>query len=216
MPHPRPARTKGDGLVPAALLALSLVPVLAGVSRIVRLTSEAPAVPDDARFLASPTPVVIHILVVSLYCILGAFQFSQGIRRKPWHRIAGRILVPCGLLAALTGLWMTLFYSPISTDSQLLYGLRLVVGTAMLGAILRAVHAISQRNFQAHGAWMIRGYALGQGAGTQVFTHLPWLLFIGTPGPTSRALLMGAGWLINILVAEWVIRKWLSEPRAGL
>jgi len=26
-------------------------------------------------------------------------------------------------------------------------------------------------------------------------------------GSSARALLMGAGWLINLIVAEWVIRK---------
>jgi hypothetical protein len=45
------------------------------------------------------------------------------------------------------------------------------------------------------------------GAGTQVFTHVPWFLFFGTPNELTRALLMGAGWVINIAVVEWIIRK---------
>ena len=55
---------------------------------------------------------------------------------------------------------------------------------------------------------MIRGYAIALGAGTQVLTHLPWLIFVGdTPDEFSKALMMGAGWIINIAVAEWIIRK---------
>jgi hypothetical protein len=54
---------------------------------------------------------------------------------------------------------------------------------------------------------MIRAYALGMGAGTQVFTHLPWFLLVGTPRGLARDSLMAAGWLINVFVAERVVRR---------
>jgi hypothetical protein len=56
---------------------------------------------------------------------------------------------------------------------------------------------------------MIRGYAVGIGAGTQVFTALIWLLVTGgaTADPTTTALLLVAGWVINLGVAEVVIRR---------
>ena len=44
-------------------------------------------------------------------------------------------------------------------------------------------------------------------AGTQVFTFLPWTLFFGAPGQAVNAVLMGAGWVINLAVAEVVIRR---------
>ncbi|MNT33877.1 hypothetical protein D3C72_1698250 [compost metagenome] len=53
---------------------------------------------------------------------------------------------------------------------------------------------------------MIRAYALGMGAGTQVLTHFPWFVFPSIRGEVARAIMMGWGWLINILVAEYVIR----------
>ena len=55
---------------------------------------------------------------------------------------------------------------------------------------------------------MMRGYAIGLGAGTQALTYLPWFLIVGTPpGELSKALLMGTGWAINLAVAEAVIRN---------
>jgi hypothetical protein len=54
---------------------------------------------------------------------------------------------------------------------------------------------------------MMRGYALGLGAGTQVLTLLAGELIAGPPNEFSRALLMGAAWAINLAVAEWAIRK---------
>ncbi|HXV43562.1 MAG TPA: DUF2306 domain-containing protein, partial [Anaerolineae bacterium] len=158
---------------------------------------------------------VLHILSVSLYSILGAFQFAPGFRRRRpgWHRAAGRILVPSGLVAALSGLWMTLFYPWPAGDGELVYGLRLLFGSAMVMSIVLGVAAIRRRDIVQHSAWMIRGYAIGLGAGTQVLTHLPWFLILGTPGELPRALLMGAGWVINLAVAEWIIHKRLAHPR---
>jgi hypothetical protein len=77
----------------------------------------------------------------------------------------------------------------------------------MLLSILLAVVEIRRRNFRQHGAWMMRAYAIGLGAGTQALTHLPWFLFFGTPDEFTRAMLMGAGWVINLVVAEWIIHK---------
>ena len=197
-------------LVPAGLILLSAVPVVAGAVRIVELTGGAEITPENARFFASPLPVVLHIFSVTLYSILGAFQFAPTLRRwKPgWHRAIGKwILVPSGLVAALSGLWMTQFYPWPEGDGVFLYGLRLLFGSAMVMSIILGAVAARRREYAQHGAWMMRGYAIGLGAGTQVFTHVPWFLLFGTPGELSRALLMGAGWVINLIVAEWIIRK---------
>jgi hypothetical protein len=93
-------------------------------------------------------------------------------------------------------------------DGELLYIERLVFGTAMVLAIALGLYAIRRRNFASHGAWMIRAYAIGLGAGTQVLTHLPWFMLVDEqPGELPRALMMGAGWVINLVVAEWIIRN---------
>ena len=198
-------------LVPAGLIFLSLVPALAGTSRLIELSSGAEVTEANARFFASPLPVVLHIISVTLYSIVGAFQFSTPLRhwRPRWHRLAGWFLVPGGLVAALSGLWMTQFYPWPAGDGVFLYWQRIFFGLAMLLALLLGILAIRQRNYRQHGAWMIRAYAIGLGAGTQVFTHIPWFLLGGAGAPPEllRALMMGAGWVMNLLIAEWVIRK---------
>jgi len=201
-------------LVPAALIMLSALPIAAGAFRLTQLAGGAQITPANARFFASPLPVVLHIVSVSLYAILGAFQFAPSLRRRRhgWHRIAGRILIPCGLVVALSGLWMTLFYPWPAGDGVILYGLRLLFGSAMLVSILLGVAAIQQRNFAQHGDWMLRGYAIGMGAGTQALTLMAGGLIAGPPSDLRRALLMGAGWVINLAVAEWLIQKRASAP----
>src|SRR6185436_18460824 len=91
--------------------------------------------------------------------------------------------------------------------------LRLVFGSAMVMSMVLGVDAIRRRNFAAHGDWMIRAYAIGMGAGTQVLTHLPFFILVGKPNEATLALLMGAGWVINLVVAEWVIRTGSSRQR---
>ena len=208
--------SRADWQIPAALLVLTAIPFLAGVVRLVGLTLGAQVTPENARFVAAPLPVVIHIFSVSLYCILGAFQFAPGFRRRrpDWHRIAGRVLVVAGLAVGLSGLWMTLFYPiPAHLQGDLLHGVRLLVGSAMIVSIVLAWTAIMRRDIAQHSAWMIRGYALGQGAGTQVLVMLPWTLIFGEASGLPRDILMSAAWVINLAVAEWIIRRRPATPR---
>lgn len=200
--------------ISVGLVILSFIPVAAGIFRLSLITNHIAPTPEDSRFLTSPAPVVIHIVAASVFCLLGAFQFSAKRRgQSRWHRFAGRVLFPCGLAAALSGLWMALFcpWSPI--DGVLVYVLRLGFGGMMAVSIVLAAIAIGRGQFRSHAAWMIRAYAIALGAGTQVLTHLPWFLLVGAPDMTARAWLMGAGWLINIAVAEWTIWRLLPAHR---
>ncbi|PCI73161.1 MAG: hypothetical protein COB20_16385 [SAR86 cluster bacterium] len=202
--------SKNEWLVPSLLILLSVVPILAGIERVIELSSDTEVTLENSQYFEAPAPVVIHIITVSFYCILGALQFSPVLRRRnlSWHRIAGRFLIPCGLVAALSGLWMTQFYPPSENDGLILYWIRMLVGTGMALSICLGFIAIRRREILRHRAWMARGYALGLGAGTQVLM-LPPLLLLPNYGKLEVALAMGAGWAINLAVAEWIIRtKW--------
>lgn len=209
-------RPRAQWLVPAALIFLSLIPVIAGAARLTELTGGAAVTPQNARFFASPVPVVTHIVSVTVFCLLGAFQFTPSLRggRRGWHRIAGRTLVPAGLLAALSGLWMSAFYPLPEGDGEILLVLRLVFGSAMVVSIVLGLLAVRRRDFLRHGAWMARGYAIGLGAGTQALVLLAWMLLIGPTGELVRAVLMGTAWVVNLAVAEYFNRRraQLSEP----
>ena len=111
---------------------------------------------------------------------------------------------------------MTQFYPiPPRLQGDLLYGVRLLVGSAMIVSIVLAWTAIMRRDIAQHSAWMIRGYALGQGAGTQVLVMLPWTLIYGEASGLTRDILMSAAWVINLVVAEWIIRR-RPTARSGL
>jgi hypothetical protein len=201
---------RADWLVPALLILLGLVPAIAGTARLAELASDAEVTAKNIRFFEQPIPVVLHILFVAPYSLVGALQFSPGFRKRnrPWHRAAGRVIGMFGIGAALTGLWMAHFYPWPAGDGMGVYIERLIAGTAMLAFMVLALNDVRRRSFKSHGRWMIRAYALGMGAGTQVLTHLPWFIFAeGAPGETGRTVMMGSAWLINAIVAEWIIRR---------
>ena len=210
--------SRADWLVPTLLIVMSIVPVVAGAARIGGLAIGGEITPENARFVLSPAPVILHIISASIFCVFGALQFSGGIRRRwpRWHRAAGRVVVVSGLAAALSALWMTAFYPLAPGSGDLLRVIRYVVGSAMVVSIVIAFAAILRRNVPEHRAWMIRGYAIGQGAGTQVFVflaYLPLTPVFGAPDEIGNALLHAIGWTINIAVAEWIIRRRAAPAR---
>jgi hypothetical protein len=213
-PSSQQPKARSAGWIVAGLIVLSAIPLAGGAFRLSQLVGGAAITPDNARFFAAPLPVVLHIGSVSLYALLGAFQFVPSLRRRRhgWHRVAGWLVIPSGLIAALSGLWMTLVYRMPAHDGVVVYALRLLFGLAMLGSILLGIAALRRRAFVQHGNWMLRGYAIGMGAGTQALTGMVAAAFVDPPTELSRALLMGAGWVINLAVAEWIIRRRPARP----
>jgi uncharacterized membrane protein len=131
---------------------LSVIPLVAGAYRLTQLAGGAEVTPANARFFASPLPVVVHIVSAFVYAILGAFQFASGFRRRwpGWHRVAGRLLVLCGLLLGLSALWMTLFYPWPKGDGELLYALRLLFGSGMVVSIVLGFATIRRGDVRRH------------------------------------------------------------------
>ena len=201
-----PGVTRGWG-IPFALVALVLVPVVAGSLRLVEIAGGPQVLPSNPRIDAVPAPVVVHIVAAAWYAVVGAFQFPARLRRRHprWHRRSGRLLVGAGLLVAGSGLWMTLFY-PDAPGGDLLWAVRLLAGSAIATSLVLGFTAIRRRDVAAHRAWMIRAYALAVAAGTQTVTQGVGEALFGT-GDLVRALAMTSGWLVNLAVAEIVIRR---------
>jgi uncharacterized membrane protein len=200
---------KSEWLILIGLLLLSFIPSV-GILRLIELGlgTDFEFLPENTRAHSAPVPIYLHIVSSVLFCILGAFQFLSSIRKNypKWHRCAGRLIVIAGVASALSGLWMTHYYSfPQSLQGDLLYYVRIVVGFSMTMFILLGLFSILKREFAQHQEWMIRAYALGQGAGTQALIAIPWLITVGEPSGLTRDILMTAAWVINMAVSEWII-----------
>lgn len=120
--------------------------------------------------------------------------------------MVGRILVVLGLLVALSALWMAHFYARPEYTGELLYLFRLAFGSSMAAFIILGFTAIHRRDIARHRAWMTRAYALAVAAGTQAFTQGFGEAILGTHEVT-RDLLLGSAWIINLTIAEYIIRR---------
>ena len=195
----------------AAVVIYSAVPTFGGLFRVAELLGAEATLPENPRATALPLPIALHIVVSFVYCLLGALQFVPSVRRKHinLHRAAGRIVVVSGCVSALTGLWMTHYFTfPKELQGAALYWTRIVLSLSMIGLIVRAVLAARSRNIRRHSADMVRAYAIGQGASTQAFLGIGWLLVAGVEATgMSRDVIMIGAWGVNLLVAELLITR---------
>lgn len=202
-------------------VGLAFFGLLPGLARLlVALAGGDPEAAPPTDPDASRLPLIVHGVTGTAFAVLGAFQFPTALRRsrRTWHRRTGRLLVPLGLIAAVSALWLTLFYPNLHDTGALLTAVRLTFASAMVASIVVAFIAIRHREIARHRAWMIRAYALALGVSTQIFT-LGFGQAIFGDTELSTALLIGAGWVINLAIAEWVIRRRFRRPpsrHAGL
>ena len=195
------------------ILVYSFIPTFGGLFRIALLSGFGPeSAPANPRALAEPFPFVVHVLSSFVFCIAGALQFLPSIRRyRPRaHRVNGSAVAVAGFVAAATGLWMTIGYTfPTELQGSLLHWVRVVLSVAMMALIGLAVFAIRSRDVFQHGAAMLRAYAIGQGASTQAFLGIGWIITTGNePLGILRDCVMVGAWVLNLAVAEVFIATW--------
>jgi len=196
-------RPKSGWLVITGLLLLGTLPVIGGVLRLGEVSSGSEIDPLWTSIVA----IVAHIVAMTVFCLLGAFQFSPALRiRRGWHRTAGRVLIPAGLVAALASIWLAVFFGG-PPDEIALAMVRLVFAVPMIVFLVMAVTAIARRDFAAHGAWMTRAYAIAVSGGTQALVVAFWTIPIGEVDAYGEAWLVAVGFVINSVVAELVIRR---------
>lgn len=193
-----------------SLLIYSFVPTFAGLLRIIQLVLGLDVFPNP-RANEMPGPIVLHILSSFMFCIFGAVQFLPTVRRTQprFHRALGRWVAASGVLSAVTGLYMTVVFSfPESLQGDTLYFARLIVGFAMVTLLIRGILRARAAKLMGHRADVLRAYALGQGASTQVFTGLFGPMVTGEePQGSLRDGLMISSWGINLVLAQVLIWK---------
>lgn len=203
-------RLKSGWLAITGLLLLSALPVVGGALRL----NEVSAAESTSGY-GSAVPIVAHIVAMTVYCLLGAFQFSPALRvRRGWHRAAGRVLIPAGFIAALSSIWLAVFFGG-PADEFALAMVRLGFAVPMTAFLVLGSIAIKRRDFAAHGAWMTRAYAIAVSGGSQALVFALWTLNVGEVDASGETLLVAAGFVINSVVAELLILRRGRPARAS-
>jgi hypothetical protein len=118
------------------------------------------------------------------------------------------------MAVATSALWMALFYERQPGTGELAFLFRLAFGSGMAACIVLGFSAIRRGEVLTHQAWMTRAYAIALAAGTQTFTLAVGPAIFGS-GALTRDLSLGAGWVVNLAVAELVIHR-SARPRASM
>ncbi|WP_067500235.1 DUF2306 domain-containing protein [Actinoplanes sp. TFC3] len=190
--------------------------------------------PEQSRIEVSGslpyTVLVVHIFTAAVALVLGPLQFLAGVRaRRRLHRAAGRTYLLGGVLpAAVTAVPVALWSGRLLTQVSLSTAAMLWVVTAVL-----AYRSARSRDFAGHRAWMMRNYALTLLALT-ARALVPIFLLVqvasggaglsGTassgaePAALARDLIpvgQTAAWIINLIVAEILIRRFHRGAGSG-
>ena len=201
------------GLAIFLLFATAIPIVMATVTMYQIPTGQLQGV--SIKFAAVPWSLFVHSLGGVLFGLLGPLQFAGVLKRRfgRLHRVTGRVFVAAGLMLALSSLRLLAEFPHPST--WVLTSARLAAGAGLAAALITALVAIGRRDIARHRAWMIRAYAVGMGAATISFIMLPIFLITGEPVEGYAAdLLFVLSWVINIVIAEWVIRRTAIPQRA--
>ena len=189
---------------------LSVVPLVAGASRIVSMNAPAlVSMADNARLAVAGVGVPIHIVSANVFAILGGLALLWR-RRRERHRLLGKIAGVAGMVAAVSGIWLTVVVTPREGTSPLLAVVRLVAASAMGLFIVVGIQAARRRELRRHQVWMARAMAIGFSGATQVLTAGVVFGIFGT-NAWLELLGMTAGYVINLAIAE----VWLGRPLAS-
>ena len=188
--------------MPFVLGALCIIPVASTLYRLAEIIITGHWSLHFNHEVVDRLPLFIHGITMLMFLVFGAFQFLPPIRHKgpKLHRLLGRLAGTGAVLGGLSGVWMTIAHSEISTP--LLFAGRLIFGTAMAAFALFAIREAMHRNFVSHRNWIIRSYAIAFNAASMPLFYLPFILIIGEPIPIIDDAFQVAGWIINLVIAE--------------
>lgn len=199
-------------LVPLSLLALGGLQVSSGAFQLTLIQQGPPPEGAESLFVSphyfqTPFPILVHIVSGIVFSLLAPFQFAIPVRRRwpLWHRWSGRVVFATGILVALSALWMNQYFPVFG--GLLKYAGILVFSLGLILSLGQAVRAIVTRDIQRHRAWMMRAMAIGLGGATQRVFLLPVFVINGGLGELTIGLGVWSGFLLNLAVAEWVLRR---------
>ena len=198
----------------AALVAVSGVPIFAGLRRLFILSGGAEMTAEHARFFAVPVPAIVHVAGALAFVTLGALQVTGGVRGDA-HRRRGRGLVAAGWVTVLSGLWMLAVYPAPPDGGVALTASRLTLAALLALSLTLGIRAIRRGDRSGHRAWMIRAYAAMATPGTQLLLYLPLAAAAGAPGAVGHGRVLAAALALNLAAAEAAIRRSRVTGLAG-
>ena len=183
---------------------IAFLAILIGVTSLRFLTFNPAVLTEELRpnLLQHPLFFYAHTTLAPLALLIGVWQFLPVTRRNSYHRWAGRLYVACAGLASVAG-----FIIAMTTEAGPLAGAGfMTLAVLWFSATAIAYARARSGDFAAHRIWMIRSYALTCAA-ISLRIILPVGSALGAGFANSYIAAAWASWIINLLIAEWIIRR---------
>jgi len=199
--------------VPVLLLMLGSVSILFGMFQAFNIIVLGPPKEIDEftsmHYHTMPIPILLHVIFGVLFNLLAPFQFVHSLRRRfpRFHRYSGRLLIPTGVIAAVSALWMNEFYP--SFGGEVKYYAVIIHSILLIAFLGLAVSYILKRKIPQHRAWMMRAVAVSLSPATQRVIMLPIFGIFGIPEQLDVivGVLIWSALFLNLAVVEWVLRR---------
>lgn len=147
----------------------------------------------------------IHILLAVIALLTGPLGIIKKIRNKSlsFHRWNGRVYVLSIILNFIPGVYVSFF----ATGGLLSTIGFLILNSLWLGTTILGIKYIKRKNIILHSQWLIRSFFLSFANTTIYITVTIFQHFMNITYVTSYTLAVWICWALNLLIAEFLIRK---------
>lgn len=153
----------------------------------------------------------IHVFTSILIITSGLFQFSKTILNNYTriHRISGSVYLITTLLISGPAALVMSFYANGGYPAQASF---VILSILWLGSTFLAYYFVRKKDYEAHGKWMVRSYALTLSAvSLRLYSYL-FNVFYFTMDPVDLYILLSwMSWIPNLIAAEILIKSGLVK-----
>ncbi|MGV3610640.1 MAG: DUF2306 domain-containing protein [Fluviicola sp.] len=151
----------------------------------------------------------IHVFTSILIITSGLFQFSKTILNKytKIHRVSGFIYLFTTLLISGPAALVMSFYANGSYPAQTSF---VILSILWLGTTFLAYYYVRKKDYEKHGKWMVRSYALTLSAvSLRLYSYLFDVFYLRMDPVDLYILLSWLSWTVNLVLAEMLIKRGL-------
>lgn len=153
----------------------------------------------------------IHVFTSILIIASGLLQFSKTILNKytKIHRVSGFIYLAVTLLISGPAALVMSFYANGGYPAQISF---VILSILWIGTTFLAYHFVRKKDYEKHGKWMVRSYALTLSAvSLRLYSYLFDVFYLRMDPVDLYILLSWLSWTLNLIVAEILIRRGLVK-----
>ena len=191
------------------VLCMATLSILLTISQYTRFRDDAAFLQYKQEYLhirVWKTAFYIHVFSAFLALMAGFTQFSNYVLKyhRPLHRVLGKLYAYDILLVNFPAALIMAWYANGEWPSRLAF---FILDSLWFAFTLKAVLAIRKKDIRAHRRFMIRSYALTLSA----ITLRTWKIILSglfvIDIHTLYQIDAWMGFVPNLLLAEWLIRK---------